>query len=91
LDFELAYYLGAFAVPSYGGTNVADYIKKYQSVAHYEFQATDVAAAASWLYGNGAMTKDDVVALLSRMHDDAHVSVGSRLFIERVQYSMGVL
>jgi hypothetical protein len=37
------------------------------------------------------MTRDDLVALLSRLHADRRVSVGSKLYVERIQYALGVL
>jgi V8-like Glu-specific endopeptidase len=91
LDFELAYYLAAFGITGYSGTRIVDYVKNYQAVSHYEYQATDVAAAAAWLYSNSALAKVDVLGLLSRLHDDPRVSVGTKLYIERVQYSFGAL
>jgi hypothetical protein len=91
LDFELAYYLAAFGIPAYGGTDITGYVKNYQAVSHYEYQATSVAAAAAWLYSHGSLAKADALGLLARLHDDPRVSVGSKLYVERLQYGMGAL
>jgi hypothetical protein len=91
LDFELASYLAAFAVPSYAGTSIVDYISSYDRVSHYEYQGTSVASAAAWLYSNGLMPKSGALDVLYKLHADPRVSLGTKLYIEDVQYALGVL
>jgi len=91
LDFKLAYYLAAFRVPSYAGESVAAHVAGYRTVPHYELEATYIASATTWLYGSGAMPRTQMLGILAALAADPQVSVGTRLFVEDVQYGYGAL
>jgi V8-like Glu-specific endopeptidase len=89
LDHSLAYYLAAFRISSYQGINIRDYIVNYQNAFHYELNDSLIAYGASWLYYSNLLNKDDLMSLLSRLHDDPNVSLGARLSIEDLKYQYG--
>ena len=88
LDITLAYYLAAFNVSSYAATNIHDYVVNYAQVPHYELNARYVAWAASWLWGDGFMTRADLISLLKKLLDDPMTSVGDQEAIEDYLYGM---
>jgi hypothetical protein len=89
LDFTLANYLAAFQVPSYAGVNVAAFVAGYPAVPHYELEGRRIASAAGWLAYHGAMSKNEMLAILSQLHSDPRVDVGSKLYIEELEYAYG--
>ena len=91
LDITLAYYLAAFNIDSYQAASIHDYIVNYLQVPHYEFSAKYVAWAATWLAGNGHMSKTALVPFLKNLLDDSKVSVGDQLAIEDYLYGMDAL
>lgn len=91
LNFELAYYLAMFAIPSYDGVNIGEYVLDYSQQSHYELYADYIAYAATWLAGNNAIAGAPVLALLKSLMDDPNVSVGAKLAIEDLQYEIGAI
>ncbi len=91
LDFPLTPYLAAFGIKTYEGVSVADYVRNYHQVAHYELAASSVANAAAWLYDSGAFSKEDLGGILSALDGDPSVSLGSKLLVEELQYDFGLL
>jgi hypothetical protein len=91
LDYELAYYLAAFAIDSYDGIVIKDYITNYRQVLHYELQADYIAYAATWLYAHHSMSKTDLVAFLKQLMSDPKSSVGTELDIEAALYELDAL
>jgi hypothetical protein len=91
LDYGLAYYLSAFNISSYNNTLIKDYVVNYQNVLHYEQEATYIALAADWLGYDYALSRNDLLSVLSRLHNDPNVSVGSKLYIEDIQYQLNAL
>ncbi len=91
LDFALAEYLAAFAIESYGGTQIATYVSNYKQVPHYELQATYIAYAAGWRYNNHNMTKAQLQSFLQQLLADPNLSVGARLAIEDYLYQLDAL
>jgi hypothetical protein len=91
LDFLLANYLAAFNIPSYDGKTIKDYVVSYQSVTHYELQATYAAYAGTWLRYFGLLSKDDLNALLTQLYNDANTDVATKLYVEDYKYQMDAL
>ena len=91
LDLSLTPYLAAFVIKTYGSVNVADYVRGYRQVAHYELAASSVADAAAWLYDSGEFGKADLEQILSDLDGDASVSLGTKLLVEELQYDFGLL
>jgi hypothetical protein len=91
LDIQLGYYFAAFNIGSYAGTTIHDYIVNYSQIPHYELSARYIAWAATWLWGDGSMSKADVTPFLEKLLDDPKVSVGDQLAIEDYLYEMGAL
>jgi hypothetical protein len=91
LDFTLASDLAAFRIPTYAGRSVTTYVTGYAAAPHYEYQATDIAAASGWLGDSGALNRSQVLAIWAALASDPHVSVGSKLYIEDLRYRSGAL
>lgn len=91
LDFWLADYLSQYQITAYGGKTIQDYLANYQQDPNYQLQGVDLADAAGWQYNSGQLSKTDLLALLSRMHGDANASLGTKLYIEEIQHSLGAL
>jgi hypothetical protein len=91
LDFRLAYYLAAFAIGSYGGTEMLTYVSNYKQVSHYEMQAYNVFYAAIWLNADGSMGKTQLQDFLQEMLADPSINVSTRLAVEDYLYRMDAL
>jgi hypothetical protein len=91
LDFTLATYLAAFEVTPYAGRDVAAFVSGYRSVPHYQLEATSIASAVAWLAYHGALSRTQLLALLSALHEDPSVAVGAKLYVEELQYGYGAL
>jgi hypothetical protein len=91
LDFDLAYYLAAFGIASYGGNDIGAYVKGYAATPGYELQAANIAGAAMWLYSHDLVDRTSALSVLSQLHDDPNVSVGAKLYIEDMEYYEGAL
>jgi hypothetical protein len=91
LDFGLAEYLAAFAIESYGGTQIATYVSNYKQVPHYELQGTEIAYTAGWRYNNRNMTKAQLQSFLQQLFADPKISVGAGLAIEDYLYELDAL
>jgi V8-like Glu-specific endopeptidase len=91
LDYSLALYLAAFAIDSYGGTQIATYVSNYKQVPHYELQATYIAYTAGWLYDDRSMTEAQLQSFLQQLFADPNISLGSRLAIENYLYDLNAL
>ena len=89
LDFRLANYLVAFNVLSYNGVNLANYVQSYRSALHYELQASSIANAVGWMFGNGVLSKDKALTIWAQLHADANVDIGTKLKIEEYEYWRG--
>jgi hypothetical protein len=91
LDFTLANYLAAFQVTPYAGQDVAAFVLAYRAIPHYELEATSIASAAGWLYWYGAISRTQLLSVLSALRGDPRVAVGSKLYVEDLQYGYGAL
>jgi hypothetical protein len=91
LDYHLALYLAAFAIESYGETQIATYVANYKQVPHYELQATNIAYTAGWRYNNRNMTKAQLQSFLQQLFVDPSISVSSRLALEEYLYDLNAL
>lgn len=90
LDFELAYFLAAFAINTYSGTRISDYIVSYKNVPHYGLQATYIAYAASWLTGS-SISEAELITLVKQLMADPTVDIGSQLSLEDFLYELNAL
>jgi hypothetical protein len=91
LDFRLAYYLAAFSISSYEGTLISSYVLNYKQVPNYDLQAFYVAYAATWLNGDGALTKSELQTFSQQLLADPNINVNTRLAIEDYLYQMDAL
>jgi hypothetical protein len=91
LDFRLAYYLAAFAIPSYDGTLISTYVWNYKQVPNYELQASYVFYAATWLYGDGSMTSVQLQTFLQQLLADPGINVNTSPATEDFLYGMNAL
>jgi len=91
IDLGVSDYLAAFAVPSYRGTNVPNYVTGYATVPDYAIDAGDAASAAVWLVDNDLLSRDQALAVVAQLYADPSVDVGDKLYIEDVEYEAGVI
>ncbi len=91
LDFTLANYLAAFQVTPYAGWDTAAFVLAYRSVPHYELEATSIASAAAWLYSHGGISRTQMLNVLSQLRGDPSVAIGTKLYIEELEYGYGAL
>jgi hypothetical protein len=91
LDFHELVYLAAFGATSYGGTSFIDYLQSYDTRPGYAASGTDIASAMLWLFDNGSASRDDVISFLRRLAADAHIDIGTKLYVEDQLYQAGEL
>jgi V8-like Glu-specific endopeptidase len=91
LDFTLANYLAAFQVTPYAGWDTAAFVLAYRSVSHYELEATSIASAAGWLFSHHAISRSQLLNVLSQLRGDPRVAVGTKLYVEELEYGYGAL
>jgi V8-like Glu-specific endopeptidase len=91
LDYGAAVYLAAFQVPSYAGVDIATYVRQYKSAPDYPLYAASIAFSTVWLWDNGALDPTDALGILGSLASDPNVSIGTKLYIEEVEYNSGVL
>jgi hypothetical protein len=91
LDFHVASYLAAFGVDTYRGASVVDFTRNYGSVPDYAADGQDLASTILWLSNTGAIGYADTKSLLSAVHGDRTIDLGTKLFIELAEYNRGIL
>ncbi|MBI5233058.1 MAG: choice-of-anchor D domain-containing protein [Deltaproteobacteria bacterium] len=91
LDYYLAYYLAAFDIGSYDNVDIKSYVLNYRKVLHYELEATYIALAGYWLYNHHNLERNELVSLLSRLHKDPNISIGTKLLVEDMKYQLNAL
>jgi hypothetical protein len=91
IDFDIADYLAAFAVTSYGGQSLVDYLNHYDRVPGYAIAGTSIAYAMLWLSNNGIVSGRDTESFLERLAADDRIDLGTKLYIEEVRYNSGTL
>lgn len=91
LDYLLSSYLVPFNIDTFNGMNIKDYIVNYRNSLHYELDGHNIVYAADWLYANGGLVKTGLLSLLSGLYNDPNVSLGTKLFIEDLQYQLDSL
>jgi len=91
LDFIVASFLAAFDVTSYEGTSVVDFIQGYKSVPDYALNGGYLANAILWLESWGEIDATQMQSLLSAIHGDPTIDLGTKLFIEQSEYQRGIL
>ena len=88
LDFTIAAYCATYGVFSYNGKNIADFVTSYSSVPDYGIQGTNIVVAAMYL--NAAtpqqLSQQAVIDLLSRLAADPNIELGTKLYIEKIQF-----
>jgi hypothetical protein len=91
LDFHVASHLAAFSVDTYRGASVVDFARNYASVPDYAASGQDLVGTILWLGNRGALGLADTRSLLSAVHDDRTIDLGTKLFIELAEYYRGIL
>ncbi|MDB4985905.1 MAG: V8-like Glu-specific endopeptidase [Myxococcaceae bacterium] len=91
IDFEVASYLAAYGVASYGNLSVVDLFLNYDKVPFYERYAWQIAASALWLYAADLMSREDALHIAKHLYRDDKASVGTKLRIEEMLYNDGEL
>jgi hypothetical protein len=91
LDFRLATYFAAFDVTTFGGVDLAAYVKDYAKVLHYELQGSYIASTAAWLHSDRALDQKALVSIASRLRGDPKISVGDKLYVDELLYGFDAL
>ncbi len=91
LDFHVASYLAAFSIDTYRGASVVNFTRNYGSVPDYAANGEDLASTILWLSNTGAIGFADTKSLLSAVHGDRTIDLGTKLFIELAEYNRGIL
>jgi hypothetical protein len=89
LDFSIANYLSAFAVPSYAGNDTLTWLRAYKSRPDYALFATSIASAFLWSTDNGLIDSSEARSALADLASNDNVDVGSKLYIQNQQYLRG--
>lgn len=91
LDFTLAYYLASFNIGTYAGTRVADFVQAYASYPDYVLAASDIVNDALALTLAGQWNQMQLTSLLQALASNPNVDLVAKLFIEDVQYQLGIV
>jgi hypothetical protein len=91
LDFHVAVHLAAFGVSSYLGVPVTQFVREYKRVPGYASDGESLVDTVLWLENTGGLEYDDVKSLLSSMHDDDAIDLGTKLLIEQSEYERYML
>jgi len=91
LDFIVASFLAAFDVPSYEGASVVDFIQDYKAVPDYALNGGYLVNAILWLESWNEIDATQMQSLLSAIHADPTIDLGTKLFIEQSEYQRGIL
>jgi hypothetical protein len=91
LDFHVASYLAAFSVDTYRGASVVDFARNYASVPDYAASGQELVSTLLWLGNRGAIDSAETKILLSAVHDDRTIDLGTKLFVELAEYYRGIL
>jgi V8-like Glu-specific endopeptidase len=91
LNYELAYYLSAFAIPTYDDVMIRDYVLDYAKVPGYELSAQYIAYGAYFLAVNKLIGVKQLTTLLKDLLNDPNVSIGNSLSIEELAYNLDAL
>ena len=89
LDFSVANYLSAFAVPSYAGNDTLTWLRAYKTQPDYALYATSIASAFLWSTDNGRIDSTEARSVLADLAGNGNVTVGSNLYIQYQQYLRG--
>jgi hypothetical protein len=91
LDFQVANYLAAFNVQSYGSTSIVAYDRAYATTPDYGLFGTSVASAALWLLFDQVLSRAETIDILKNLMNDGNVDLGAKLYIEDNLYQAGAL
>ncbi len=91
LDFTVANYLAAFGVPSYGGKDLATFLKGYAMVPGYGLSGNAIASAMVYLNNAMLVSGSDVTSFLQGLENDPNIDLGAKLYIEEVLYRSGAI
>ncbi len=91
LDPDVANYLAAFDVSSYGGVQIASYVSGYTSIPDYAISAGEVASSALWLYTDNLLGNDAALGIVEALYADPSVDLGTKLYVEDIEYQAGVI
>lgn len=86
-DFQLAYYLTAYGIESYGDESTRDFILSYSKAPFYERYAWEISVSALWLYTADLLDREQTLKIIKSLYKDDNVSLGARLRIEELLYN----
>ncbi len=90
-DFNIAFYLATFNVPSYAGVTTLDFLNAYKTFPDYALSGTQIVQTALSLYQNQELGSTAALNLLQTLAADPTIDIGTKLYIEDVQYQSSAL
>lgn len=91
LDFHVAQHLAAFAIDTYEGRSIVDFVRNYGSVPDYALNGVELVSTILWLGNQGAIKSAELESLLGMVHSDPAIDLETKLFIELAEYNRGIL
>lgn len=91
LDFHVASHLAAFDLDTYRGASVVTFARNYRGLPDYAANGGDLVSTILWLGNRGVIDRSETRSLLSAVHDDRTIDLGTKLFIELAEYNRGIL
>ncbi len=89
LDFNVANYLAAFQVRTYGGQDVAAYVEGYRDVPDFRSSAATIFSAGAWLSNQGVLSASTLQGIWAKLSSDPEVDVHDELYLEGYAYRAG--
>jgi len=91
IDFEVAAYLAAYGIPSYGNQITRDLFLHYDKQPFYERYAWQISVSALWLYADDVLSREQALKIAKHLYRNENVSLGTNLRIEELLYNSGEL
>lgn len=93
LTFLLAYWLldARGAAARYQGVSIADYVRNYTAVPHYEHDFSHIIDMHETLLDEKVLTPAQFASAVSAMFGDEKLTVVDKLSLEAIAYRLGVL
>jgi V8-like Glu-specific endopeptidase len=91
LDFTIAATCAQNGLDPCEGTDLVDYLRSYPSVPDYGLQGTNIVQTAMYLYSSSKISGTETLTLLQTLASDGHIELGTKLYIEQIQYASGVI
>ena len=73
------------------GVDLAEYLFSYPTVPDYGLQGTNIVNTLMALNASSKLSGSDTITLLQNLANDSHIELGTKLYIEQIQYNSGLI